>query len=135
MFDLAILDVVIGLSFVFLLVSTLCTAVREGIESFLKTRATYLEYGIRLLVHDERGDSTAKQLFNHPLIYGLYQGSYSPGAVSDRPRMRTPGQRLPSYISSRLFATALLDLVARGPSGTPSDASTETTLDLSLIHI
>jgi hypothetical protein len=39
MFDSAVLDVAIGLTVVFILVSTACTAIREAIESVLKTRA------------------------------------------------------------------------------------------------
>ena len=36
-----ILDVAIGLVFVYIVVSVICTAVREGIEAWLKTRAAY----------------------------------------------------------------------------------------------
>lgn len=42
-----ILDVAIGTVFVFLLVSVFASAIREGIEGWLKTRATHLEAGIR----------------------------------------------------------------------------------------
>lgn len=44
MFGSKILDVAIGLVFVYIVVSVLCTAVREGLEAFLKTRAAYLEH-------------------------------------------------------------------------------------------
>ncbi len=39
MFGSTVLEVSVGIIFVFLLVSILCTAIREGIETWLKTRA------------------------------------------------------------------------------------------------
>src|ERR1043165_6002387 len=72
-----ILEVSIGIVFVFVLVSTICSAVREGIEAWLKTRASFLEYGIRQLLNDPHGLGIAKELFNHPLIAGLYADEYA----------------------------------------------------------
>lgn len=114
MFNSAVLEVAIGVLVVFLLVSTVCTAIREGIESRLKTRAAYLEAGIRELLADVDGQGAARAFFNHPLIYSLFAGQYTPG-----PRTRSTfesGHKLPSYISGRSFAMALLDIVARGPT-------------------
>ena len=110
-----ILEVAIGVIFVFLLVSIACAAIREGIEAWFKSRAAYLEYGIRELLHDRRAMGLANSLYNHPLVYGLYPGGY-PGALSsDQPPILAHGARLPSYIPSRTFALALLDMAARGP--------------------
>ena len=47
MFGSQILEVAIGVIFVFILVSIICSAIREGIEAWLKTRAAFLEHGIR----------------------------------------------------------------------------------------
>src|SRR5215471_9179077 len=77
MFDSDILEVAIGLSMVFALVSTLCTAVREWLESYLKTRASYLEYGIRQLLNDPHALGIAREVFDHPLVSGLYIGNYT----------------------------------------------------------
>jgi hypothetical protein len=109
-----ILDVAIGLIFVYIIVSIICTAVREGIETWLKTRAAYLEHGIRVLLQDGTGEKLAKDLYEHPLIDGLFMGKYKPGSTNttDRP---VHGGNLPSYIPSKSFASALLDLAARGP--------------------
>jgi hypothetical protein len=115
MFGSGILEVAIGVIFVFLLVSLLCSAVREGIESWTKTRAAYLEYGIRGLLHDENGSGLARSFFNHPLIYGLYAERYQPGRSDRRPGLLALGKNLPSYIPARNFAVALMDLAARGP--------------------
>lgn len=97
MFGFEMLDVAIGVAFVYLLVSLLCSAVVEAIESVLKRRSTDLERGIGELLHDP---SLVARLYNHPLINGLFRGTYEPGK-----------RNLPSYIPSRSFALALLDLL------------------------
>ena len=60
MFGSEILDVAIGVIFVFLLVSLIASAIREGLEGWLKTRATHLEAGIRELLHDPKGTGLTK---------------------------------------------------------------------------
>ena len=102
MFGFEMLDVAIGVAFVYLLVSLLCSAVVEAIESVLRRRATDLERGIGELLHDP---SLLERLYNHPLISGLYRGEYETGK-----------RNLPSYIPSRSFSLALLDLLA-SPDG------------------
>src|SRR5215467_7823911 len=115
MFGSHILDAAVGIVFVYVLVSVTCSAVREGIEAWLKTRAAYLEYGIRELLHDKAGDGLASDLYKHPLIYGLFPGAYNPGKFTKRPRLLARGANLPSYIPAKNFALALLDMAARGP--------------------
>src|SRR3569833_4486389 len=117
MFGSDILEVATGIVFVFVLLSTICTSVREGLEGWFKTRASYLEFGIRELLQDRMGDGIAKHVFEHPLIFGLYSGDYSPGSTK-RPGVMTSGGTLPTYIPARSFARALLDIAARGPAGT-----------------
>lgn len=111
------LDVAIGIVFVFVLLSTVCSAIREAIEAKLKTRAAYLEHGIRELLHDLDGKGLAQSFFNHPLIFALYSGGYR-GAANNgksRPKLLAQGGSLPSYIPARSFAIALLDIAAKGP--------------------
>jgi hypothetical protein len=114
-FGSAILEVAIGIIFVYMLVAIICSAVREGIEAQLKTRAAYLERGIRELLHDVHGKGLAKSFYEHPLIYSLYADRYSPGATTTKPDLLAKGGNLPSYIPAGNFATALLDIAARGP--------------------
>lgn len=112
------LDVAIGIVFVFVLLSTVCSAIREGIEARFKTRAAYLERGIRELLHDLDGKGLAHSFFNHPLIFSLYSGGYK-GAAQDgrtQPKLLARGGSLPSYIPARSFAIALLDIAAKGPA-------------------
>lgn len=61
-----ILEVTIGVIFVFILISIICSAIREGIEAWMKTRAAFLEQGIRELLHDKKGEGLAKSFFHHP---------------------------------------------------------------------
>jgi hypothetical protein len=119
MFGSDVLEVAIGLVFVFFLISIMCSAVREGLEAFLKTRASYLEYGIRELLKDTKGEGLASSLYKHPLINGLFSGNYCPGKSESSPSLG--GGNLPSYIPSQNFALALMDMAARGPN---VDAST-----------
>lgn len=115
MFGSGVLEVAIGLIFVFLLFSTICAAIREGIETFAKTRAAYLERGLRELLHDRDGVGLAKKFYEHPLIYSLYTaGQYVPGSRAEKPGLFPSGRTLPSYIPAKNFAAAMIDIAARG---------------------
>lgn len=137
MLGLDTLDVAIGFSLLFLLVSLLCTAVREGVESVLKMRAMDLERGLRELLDDRDGSKITSTLFAHPLIASLFQGEYDPakltspksnaaagGQAAGALLMPLAGRRhLPSYIPAASFAGALLDIVGRGAVSSTSSPS------------
>jgi hypothetical protein len=95
-FGSSVLDIGIGLIFVYLMVSLVCTAANEALASLLSWRGNNLRDGIRNLLDgpDPSSSEWAKKFYDHPLIQGLYR----------------QGQR-PSYIPSRTFALALSDLV------------------------
>ncbi|MBW8760565.1 MAG: hypothetical protein JF586_23530 [Burkholderiales bacterium] len=125
------LEVAIGMVFLFLLMSLICTAIKEWIEALLKWRAMDLERAMRTLLADDDG-STTQALYTHPIIYSLFQGSYDAaqlrsswlvmGTGADK-HMRLGARRnLPSYIPTAHFATAFIDYVARGPA-TPGAAT------------
>jgi len=116
MFGSAILDVVTGIVFIYVILSMMCSAIREGIEAWLRTRAAYLERGIRELMGDVQQGNLTKQLYKHPLIYPLFFGEYPAQKLATDPRWYSSGRNLPSYIPSRNFALALLDLAAKGPA-------------------
>ena len=133
MFGSVIIDVAIGLIFVFVFVSLIASSVAEGIEGILKTRAMDLEKGIREILNDPKGKKT-KELFAHPLIHSLFIGEYDPDSIKQdvklpwkapQSHMRWLSRRnLPSYIPAKNFAEALLDIIARGPvGGKPVDPS------------
>ncbi len=111
MFGSEILDIAIGLILVYLLLSLICTVIREGLEAWTKTRAVHLERGIRALLHDPKGEDLAKDLYDHPLVSGLYRGSYEPSKIKKNGQMPVH-QDLPTYIPAGNFARALLDIVA-----------------------
>src|SRR3954449_1166835 len=115
MFGSDMLEVGIGLGLLFLLMSLICTAVREAIEGILKSRAKDLEQGIRGLLKDEEGAGLTKDLFDHPLLHGLFNGSYNPKDLSRNPirskRMGLiAGRKLPSLYGAfdvKLYFQAL----------------------------
>jgi hypothetical protein len=119
------LDVAIGLTLFFLLVSLICSAAREGWEAILKTRAKDLERGLREMLADPKGDGLMKTIFQHPLLDSLFPKAYDPERLHGKaPRwtglwviqkLGLAHRNLPSYVPADHFAKALLDIVARGP--------------------
>lgn len=105
MFGSQILEVAMGLVFVYLILSLICSAVNEWIASRLGMRAEYLEKAIINIFNDPEKKGKAKEFYDHPLIKGLMDG-----------------EKLPSYIPSSTFALAFLDVVA--PSGTTAGIKT-----------
>jgi len=86
-FGSTLLEVAIGVIFVYLLLSLLCSAFSELIESFIKYRSRDLEKGIGKLLDNPQ---LAEEFFKHPLIKPL-------------------GEK-PSYIPARTFSLALWNL-------------------------
>lgn len=126
MFGSQILEVAIGVIFIFILTSIICSVVREGIEAWLKTRAAFLERGIRELLHDTAGTGLAKNVYEHPLIYSLFAADYpTPKDPASKPNAWTKGGELPSYIPTKNFALALMDLAARGPQTDAASSAPE----------
>ena len=114
MFGSVVLEIAIGIIFINILVSTICSTIREGIEALLKSRAAYLEHSIRELLHDIKGTGIAKSFYNHPLINSLFSENYTPGDSTGSPNLLARGGNLPSYIPSNNFAIVLMDIAARG---------------------
>ena len=95
MFGSTILDVAIGIVFIYLLISLVISAINELIAAILKSRAANLSKGIQVLLQDPSQAGWVARLYQHPLIQSL----------------SAPNSK-PSYIPSRTFALALLDLIA-----------------------
>ncbi len=101
------LDVAIGLIFVYLVISLVCSSFSEGLESIFKHRSRDLERGIREMLSDttpgkESSSDFVRLFYNHPLVSGLFKEDYLSAKAK---------RELPSYIPSRNFALALMDLV------------------------
>jgi hypothetical protein len=119
MLNSGILDVVIGLMLVYILLALICTAVNEILETWLKVRAIELERGVRELLNEQGGGNLAQRLYDHPLIYSLFNGNYDPSHIKKNGKYRN-GSTLPSYIPARNFALAVMDMAL---PGTPQQAS------------
>jgi len=115
MFGSVMLDVLIGLVLVYLLLSLMCSAAREVLAGMTRARSTMLAAGIRELLRNDI--VLIRAFYEHPQIWSLYRGDYDT-AVRTR--------ALPSYIPSRSFAMALLDIAARGrDASSPIQSSPE----------
>ncbi len=121
-----VLEVAVGMIFVYALLSLLCSAVGEYIEAKFNNRAKYLRQGIELLLNETKGNGAqegvdlASQLYKHGLVRPLY---------------RTPA-KLPSYIPSRTFALALWNIAAgaAATAGGGVSSSVGVTTDLTQIR-
>jgi hypothetical protein len=95
---LVLLDVVVGVAFVYLLLALICTTANEWIASARGLRGKALEKGIGQLLGPLAGD-----FHRHPLIATLSE----------------PGKR-PSYIPAHIFSSAVLDVIGRHAEGAPT---------------
>ena len=107
MFGSNALEIAIGIVFVYLLLSLLCTVINEGIANFLEMRGKNLLAGIKNLLNDPEFTSLAQHVYNHGLIGGVMQG------VTDFSKTN----RLPSYIAPTNFALALMDILGSRGAG------------------
>lgn len=120
MFGSQILEVVIGMVFVYFVLSMISSAVNEWIASRLGMRAKFLEKAIRNLLTHPASDTTkedtasagsfavVKKLFyEHHLIKGLMDGN-----------------KLPSYIPANIFSSVLLEIVKRAPTASGDKTNT-----------
>jgi hypothetical protein len=127
MFNSGILDVALGLTFIYLLLSLVCTAMNEIIEAKLKMRAVDLERGIRELLGGEDQVDLVKKLYDHPLIFSLFLDHYDPSQIACKTKRYARNSNLPSYIPRRNFALALMDIVLPAkpsPGGIASPSGT-----------
>ena len=107
----AILDVMIGMVYVYVFFSTLCSGVAEWIARMWKRRAKALKQATNSLLGSAGDGQLAKEFYTHTLISGLAESG------SD-----------PTYIPSSHFALALVDLAVDFPEppalGAPAPTAT-----------
>jgi hypothetical protein len=141
MFGSVVLDVAIGMVFVFLLMSLIASAVQEMLAAFMQLRAANLERGMRSLFSGDSigaGLDLVDRVYNHGLVRGLYadpprdtKGLITTlqvpwrglrlwlrkkiGIAPLKPVTVVSDQLLlPSYIPSRTFALAMIDILNAG---------------------
>lgn len=138
MFGSVILDVAIGMAFVYLLLSLIASVIQEMLAAFMQLRAANLERGLHSLFS---GDSLRSEMdlvnciYDHGLVRGLYSDPLKDsnmiqsrfrkmmdavrqlarrliGISPDKPLTISANPLLlPSYIPSRTFALALIDVL------------------------
>ena len=101
MFGSVILEIAIGVIFIYLLLSLICSALNEWIARLLSLRSTTLEKGIQSLLNEAKGGEFTKKLYEHSLIKVFTQPGWLDKLFKREPK--------PSYIPSRTFTLALLD--------------------------
>lgn len=108
MFGSTVLEVAIGLIFCFASISLIASSINEAIASALKLRARTLLTGIKLLLNDPHFTGLAQAIYNHALINPEGAGyAKQPDQLTSKP----------SYIPSRQFAIAFIDVVQTAPAG------------------
>jgi hypothetical protein len=94
LFNSTVLDVIIGLVFVYLLLAILCTAANEWVAALTRRRGKMLAKGITQLLSDP---DLLKAFYQHPLIRSLRHDDNHP-----------------AYLSPRTFTSVILDLISPG---------------------
>jgi hypothetical protein len=126
-----VLDVAIGLIFIYLLFSLICSALSEIIAWFTDLRARTLRKGIETLLADEslrallaqQGGFTAAAEPRSKLssLWRWLRGQQPPEGIASKLydhaliKAMRDRQRLPSYISDETFVAAFLDLLRKVP--------------------
>ena len=107
-----ILEVAVGAIFVYLLLAVFCTTVNEWLASMLQARAGTLKQAISELLNDQsvgEGKAFLSAFYDHPVITSMMKKCAHP-----------------SYLPSRTFSTAVMDLATSGVKGTITFADLET---------
>lgn len=118
LFNSTVLDVIIGLVFVYLLLAIMCTAANEFISGLLKSRPKMLRKALTQLL-DGQGTSSDKSagafvqdFYKHPLITGMMRGN-----------------KHPAYLSARTFSTVVTGVIAAGNDVAPTIQGLKAGLD------
>jgi hypothetical protein len=110
MFGSTMLDVAIGLVFVYVVLSLFCTGVNELIARMFRWRASMLKQSIQNLLGGASAEDLTQKLLSHPLITGLS-------------RQKGPDS-LPRWVTSATLISALLQEVGLG--GQPAEGGAGT---------
>lgn len=106
MLNSPIVDVAIGLVFCYAALALTVSTITEAISSGRKWRSTTLFTSVKALLNDTDFKGLAMKVLNHALVSPLADGKTAAGG--------TPA-KLPSYIPSSHFATALVDAIHSVP--------------------
>lgn len=112
-----ILDTAIGLAFIFVALSLVCSFIQELIATAFSWRSDFLERGLRSMLQrtpaeeeTNGGDAAGRALADKVMDSAFIREKLSAKA-------RRRGRRVPSYLSSRTFTLAMLDTIAPPATG------------------
>ena len=103
LFNSTILEVAIGVIFVYLLLSIMCTAANEWIAAMTRRRGETLRRGIAQLLSDQPvagGQELLQEFYAHPLIKSMMHD-----------------KNHPTYLSPRNFSATLTDIITDAKDG------------------
>jgi hypothetical protein len=113
--DSIIFDVAIGIVFVYVLLSLICSAFTELIARIFAMRSNTLENGIRNLLNESNATLLTEEFYKHGLITSMTKEGKI-GKLLNPLAKKLGIKRIwgrPSYISPRIFAIALIDIIAK----------------------
>ena len=117
LFNSAVLDWAIGIVFVYLMLAIMCTTINEWIAGISGIRAKTLAKGVAQLLDEQKGSdptrSFLEDFYRHPLVSSMM----APG--------KQASEGHPSYLPSRTFATAVMDLATSTKLGSITFADLE----------
>ncbi len=126
----AVLDIALGLSFVFLLFSLAVSRINETIATALKLRYKGLASGIAAMVGQGDGQLSVDKVLGHDLIQPLQQAAKGFPGVSFMRKSAAVGTGLQrdasaatrgiSYLPARTFSAVVLDLLAPADPAVPA---------------
>ncbi|HTB23099.1 MAG TPA: hypothetical protein VK914_10375 [bacterium] len=112
MFDSPILDLALGMIFVYLIMSVLSSALKELLAQGVNLRAVVLADAVKKLLQDADGTGLTADFYRHPLITVLAEPRSASWQKAVDPLLPAPG--LPDNIPPATFAAALSDLIEDG---------------------
>ena len=98
-----ILEIAMGLFFIYLFFSVIWSALNEFVAWALHLRARNLKQSLSTLFEGPDAKQIAEEIYRHPVVSGL-----------------TLGDHKPSYISARAFSVALLDVAMKKAKTVPA---------------
>lgn len=104
MFGSIILEIFLGLAFLFLTLSLVVTTAQEFLAGLMGMRAGSLVHAVRNLLEEDV--ELANEMLDHPTLRRLYRGKAGS-------RLRGLMGTGPSYMPNQAFVTALLDTLRR----------------------
>lgn len=114
LFNSTVLETVIGVIFVYLLLSILCTSANEWVSAMTRRRGEMLRKGIRQILENQKignagdTDEFLKEFYAHPLIASLKHD-----------------KNHPAYIAPRTFVAVITDLLTAAKPGSVDFADFE----------